>query len=40
MNRNAKQDSQHESFASMFQKATQKHATNKKYSSNGFDALC
>ena len=40
MNRNTKQSSQHESFASLFQKATKKHATNKKHSSNGFDALC
>ena len=40
MNRNAKQGNQHESFASLFQKATQKHAANKKNNSNGFDVLC
>lgn len=40
MSRNLKQDMGQESFASLFQKATQKHAANKKHSSNGFDVLC
>lgn len=38
--RNSKQKGQPESFASLFQKATQKHAENKKHGSNGFDVLC
>jgi len=40
MNRNTKQGTQYESFASLFQKATQKHAANKQHNSNGFDVLC
>ena len=40
LKRNTKQSSQHESFASLFQKATQKHAASKKHNSNGFDVLC
>lgn len=40
MKRNSKQSNSQESFASLFQKATQKHAANKKHNSNGFDVLC
>ena len=40
MSRNPNQSSSQESFASLFQKAAQKHATNKKHNSNGFDVLC
>ena len=40
LKRNTKQSNQHESFASLFQKATQKHAANQKHNSNGFDVLC
>ena len=40
MNRHTNQQSQQESFASLFQKATKKHAENKKHASNGFDVLC
>jgi len=40
MSRHSKQSSQQESFASLFQKATKKHAANKEHNSNGFDVLC
>lgn len=40
MKRNSKQNHSQESFASLFQKARQKHEANKKYNPNGFDVLC
>ena len=40
MKRHTKQSNSQESFTSLFQKAVQKHATNKKHNSNGFDVLC
>lgn len=40
LSRHSKQHSNQESFASLFQKATQKHAANKKHNPNGFDVIC
>ena len=40
MSRHSKQSNHQESFASLFQKATQKHAANKKNNPNGFDVIC
>ena len=41
-NRNSNQSNMQESFASLFQKATQNHADKKKQSTNtnGFDVIC
>lgn len=40
MNRHTNQNSQQESFASIFQKVAKKHEANQKYSASTFDRLC
>ncbi len=38
--RNSKQETSEHSFASLFQKAKEKHKETTKHTSNGFDVLC